>query len=348
MCENKERGAKARSREFSGVCRLMEQCLISIVVPAYNVENFIKRTIESICSQTYKNLEIIIVDDGSIDGTKGVIEEISKTDNRIKVFSKTNEGVTKARLYGVEKAHGEWIGFVDADDLIAPNMYETLLANAVKYKADISHCGYEKIFNDKTKKYYGTKSIVKQETKQGVMELLKGEIIEPGLCNKIFRKTLFINIIEQNLMDCTIKNNEDLLMNFYLFSQAKISVFYDVCLYYYCYREGSVSARELNKNQLIDPINVRRIIFDNTIDDEDVNQIVMESLFVKLINLSTMRCTRNTLWVKPYQKDARVELKELFKQYKKKLNRKFRFRVCIAIRFPFIYNILHWIVKKRK
>ena len=89
---------------------------ISIIIPAYNASKYITRTLDSICNQTYKNLEIIVVDDGSSDNTLEICKKQSEKDNRIKVYHKDNEGVTLARDMGISMATGELIGFIDADD----------------------------------------------------------------------------------------------------------------------------------------------------------------------------------------------------------------------------------------
>ena len=105
--------------------------MISVIVPAYNIAPYLEKSIASICAQSYKNLEIVIVDDGSSDDTLSVVQKLEKQDQRILVISKENGGVTSARLRGVSEASGEWIGFVDGDDFIEPQMYERLLHNAL-------------------------------------------------------------------------------------------------------------------------------------------------------------------------------------------------------------------------
>ena len=111
---------------------------ISIIIPAYNIEQYIGATLDSVLAQSYSNLEVIVVDDGSRDGTGNVIDRYAQKDHRIIAIHKENGGVTSARLRGVAEASGEWIGFVDGDDYIEPQMYERLLENALKYNADIS------------------------------------------------------------------------------------------------------------------------------------------------------------------------------------------------------------------
>ena len=107
--------------------------LISVIVPVYNVEDYLDRCIESIINQTYKNLEIILVDDGSTDSSGKKCDEYALRDGRIKVFHKENGGVSSARNMGLDIATGDYIGFVDSDDLLEHNMYEMLLNNAEKH-----------------------------------------------------------------------------------------------------------------------------------------------------------------------------------------------------------------------
>lgn len=123
----------------------MNNNLISVIVPVYNLENYIERCLKSIQNQTYSNIEIIVVDDGSIDDSWNVINRIAKEDNRIIPVHKENGGVSSARMLGLDNANGEWIGFVDGDDEIEEDMYEVLINNAFECNADISHCGYKMI-----------------------------------------------------------------------------------------------------------------------------------------------------------------------------------------------------------
>ena len=120
--------------------------LISIIVPAYNIEKYIGRCLDSILNQTYKNIEVIVVNDGSSDSTGSIIDDYSRKDDRVKPFHKENGGVSSARILGVNHAIGDYIGFVDGDDYVEPEMFEHLLNNALKYNADISHCGYQMVF----------------------------------------------------------------------------------------------------------------------------------------------------------------------------------------------------------
>lgn len=236
--------------------------MISVIVPVYNVEKYISRTIDSILAQTMRDIEIILIDDGSTDGSSEIVDAyVARYPEKIQVIHTPNCGVTCARMAGIKSAKGEYIGFVDGDDEIEKDMYELLYKNAKKYQADISHCGYQMIFPDGRIHYFhNTRQILVQDTKKGVKDLLDGSLIEPGLWNKLFHKKLFDSILKNDLMDCSIKINEDLLMNFYLFTAAKRSIFQDICKYHYIVRENSASRQKLNKYRIFDPIKVKEII----------------------------------------------------------------------------------------
>ena len=167
--------------------------MISIIVPVYNAEKYVSKTLQSILKQTYQNLEVIAVNDGSTDQTRNILDEYGKKyPEKLRVIHTENQGVTLARMEGLKIARGTWIGFVDCDDMIDPDMYELLIRNAVKYDADISHCGYQMQFADgRVNYFYNTKKIIIQDKYQGMKDLLEGDFIEPRLCNKIFHKQLF-------------------------------------------------------------------------------------------------------------------------------------------------------------
>ena len=204
--------------------------LISVVVPVYNVADDLPRCLDSILAQHYPNIEIITVNDGSSDQSGKVLDEYAQLHPCIHVVHQKNSGVTSARLRGVAKASGEWIEFVDGDDEIEPDMYERLLRNALEYDVEISHCGYQMIFADgRAHFFYNTGTLEKQDRMTALRELLSGKRIEPGLCNKLFRRDLFHGLLHNEMMPANIRINEDLLMNYYLFSNARQTVFHDWC-----------------------------------------------------------------------------------------------------------------------
>lgn len=237
--------------------------MISVIVPAYNLESYIGRALDSILEQTHPDLEVIVVNDGSSDGTGKIIDDYAaRYPQRVIPVHIPNGGVTAARLRGLREASGEWIGFVDGDDEIEPDMYAQLLENAHKYRADISHCGYQMVFADGRVNYFhNTGRIVEQDRERGIRDLLEGTLVEPGLCNKLYRKKLFDGL--EKWIDPDIRINEDLLMNYYLFSGARRSVWEDFCPYHYIVRSTSASRSKLNEHRIYDPLRVKEQILKN-------------------------------------------------------------------------------------
>ena len=127
---------------------MIEFPLVSVIVPVYNVRTYLKTCVRSIAHQTYTNLEIIIIDDGSTDGSSELCDEFSVCDPRFYVYHKQNGGLSDARNYGLAQAHGEWISFVDSDDYVSPIFIESLLKAAIYAKCDIAAIPYGKSFKD--------------------------------------------------------------------------------------------------------------------------------------------------------------------------------------------------------
>ncbi len=236
--------------------------MISVIVPAYNVASEIARTLDSILAQTLSDIEVIAVNDGSTDGTGAVLDTYARNyPEKIRVIHQENSGVMSARLAGVKAAEGEWIGFVDGDDYVEPDMYKRLLKNAQTHNADISHCGYRMVFADGRVNYFhNTGLLVQQDKLTGLKDLLAGSKIEPGLWSKLFHKNLLHSLFHGEMMDTSIRINEDLLMNYYLFAAAEHSVFEDWCPYHYIVRSTSASRSKLNLNRIWDPIRVKQKI----------------------------------------------------------------------------------------
>ncbi len=310
--------------------------MISIIVPVYNVEAYIIRTLDSILAQTYSDIEVIVVNDGSTDKTGFVIDDYARQHGQVKVIHKQNEGVTIARMTGVKAARGEWIGFVDGDDEIEPDMYEFLFNNAMKHKADISHCGYQMVFADgRVNYFYNTGRLVKQDKPTGLKDLLDGSYIEPGLCNKLFHKTLFHSLLHDHTMDTSIRINEDLLMNFILFSEAKQSVFEDVCKYHYLVRSSSASRAPLNNNKIYDPICVKQKILRLNVDD--VKEYAEKAYIGTCVNVY------NSLMLERTEKflDDEVEVRKLIqnrKEWISLLSKKQQILADLILYLPKVYK----------
>lgn len=322
----------------------MTEPLVSIIIPVFNTEKYIAATLDSVLSQKYTNIEIIVVNDGSTDNTLFIINEYAQKDNRIKVLSKNNGGVTSARLFGLMNANGEYIGFVDGDDNIEPDMYQRLVENAIKYNADISHCGYQMVFPSRTDYYYNTEIIFEQDTTKGLLDLLAGKIIEPGVVNKIYRRYLFCGI--ENVLDSSVKINEDLLMNYYLFKQSSQSIFEDVCKYHYMVRNGSAATAQMNANKLRDPVTVARIIYNDCQTNMDLYPTASRLYSEKLIIAATAQLHKQQLNLKMIQKEIRIELRTSFLRLIKQQNKYHVIKIIFAAFLPSIYGYIHTLYSK--
>lgn len=279
---------------------------ISIVVPVFNIEGYVERCLQSLLQQTYTNLEVLAIDDGSTDHSGEILDRLALADSRIKVIHKENGGVTSARMVGIRNATGEWIGFVDGDDETEPDMFEHLLRNAITYDADISHCGYQMVFPDGHVDYYHNTGLLAQQDKiTALKELLSGSRIEPGLCNKLFRKILFQSLLHGEAVPLDIKINEDLLMNYLLFKEANQTVYEDFCPYHYILRKGSAATTK-KRHHITDPLRVMERIKNELCNNTQLYPVIYSRYIYVLIGVSAQK-----QWLEE-SKAARKQLKQEF------------------------------------
>lgn len=227
--------------------------LVSLIVPVYNVEKYLPSCIESIMAQSYENLEIILVDDGSTDSSGDICDKYSKIDNRIKVIHKENQGVSAARNRGLQNSNGHYIGFIDSDDYIEKDMIKTLVGNIKKYNSNISICGY-KIFYDNTEKIKLSdtdKHTLQLSSEEALEIIFKTNKINGFLWNKLFEK----EIIKNELLDENIDLCEDLLMVCKLVKKSSNICYTSKILYNY---RNSLSSITLNVNKLFSDLGVCR------------------------------------------------------------------------------------------
>lgn len=256
-----------------------ENCLISVIVPVYNLENHVSSCLDSLLNQDYKNLEIIAVDDGSIDLSGKILDKYAEKDARIKVLHKENGGVSSARIAGIKASSGDYIGFADGDDFVEHDMFSRLIENALENSADISHCGYKMVFPSRKIDYYYNTGFKKTYCKsEALSELLKGGRFEPGLWNKIFKKEIVEKAVASGEIEkCRgIKINEDLLMNYFFFKYSSVSVYDDFCPYGYILRSGSASTSDFNPQKIDNLIFVRKTVMDDIGTDSPLYSVASE------------------------------------------------------------------------
>ena len=195
----------------------MENFLLSVIVPIYNTEGYLERCIKSIINQTYKNIELILVDDGSTDSSGAICDDYAKKDSRIRVFHKKNEGLVLARKYGVQKVMGEIITFVDSDDWIEADMYEQMMKAYSFEQPDLVSTGF--VFDRNEKVVYQEIDLFEEGTydksqiKEKIMPVMMWNDkygrrgISSAVWNKFFKKDLLIEVIKD--IDKNITMGED-------------------------------------------------------------------------------------------------------------------------------------------
>ena len=149
---------------------------ISVIVPIYNTERYLSECIDSIIRQTYRNLEIILVDDGSTDKSFTICNNYAMLDERIQVVHQANQGVSAARNNGLSRASGDLISFVDSDDTLDDDMYELLVRVIEEYNADIVHCGYKHIVGEEVRLVHDTRKIIMQDNTEALRCLVGGHL----------------------------------------------------------------------------------------------------------------------------------------------------------------------------
>lgn len=246
----------------------MSKPLISIIVPVYNIEDYLERCVNSICGQTYDNLEILLVDDGSTDNSGALCDELSQKDARIRVFHKQNGGSSSARNLGISQAKGEYLGFVDSDDYISSDMYELLYGAMVEYDAEITQIGRDEIDEQgnhlpniceppKEKVFIDSKEFLKE------MLLHRGDC---SFCTKLVKKKLFeLGKFPEGEL------NEDFHLLIQFLMQVKGIVSLPQQTYHVFYRIGS-NTRKVDREAF------SRVFGDNVNNADMAERLVAEKL----------------------------------------------------------------------
>lgn len=331
----------------------------SFIIPVYNVEKFLPECIESILTQTYVNYEIILIDDGSPDGSGKICDEYANCDNRIKVIHKKNGGVSSARNTGLNYAQGEYIIFLDGDDYIDKELLQTIYEYLVYDKADIICWGYDKVSQDhKTIDSYFEKFRRESENMTGV----------EAMSNIIIRKTMWIctgsaafnkNYLKDKHLQYTVgcPNGEDQEFTYKALAQASKVLFIDEILTYYVQRTNSISnSYNIERLEAVKAIN--RVIecikvIKNSNDKmlamitEKLEGEVMLGLFIYNYNsclnqmlqkgISTTKAFKQLdKDIKNYYNDLDVSIRTLYKELTSK-----KLKVNIWLRIYILSPMLH-------
>ncbi len=218
--------------------------LLSVIVPVYKVEKYIDRCIRSLVGQTYDNLEIILVDDGSPDNSGAICDAWAAKDSRIKVIHKENGGSGLARNVALDEAKGELIAFVDSDDYIAPNMYEYLYS-ILQQGADIAECGYKDTFTDDMEFGGGDREVKWYSTEEALIGNIHDDIFRQLIWNKLYRRHCVDGV--RFPVGTTI---DDEFFTYKLLGNAKRLARCETVLYAYRQQEGSIMHRPYSLKRL--------------------------------------------------------------------------------------------------
>lgn len=319
--------------------------LLSIIIPVYNVKKYLSICINSVLSQTYQNLEIILVDDGSSDGSEKICDDYAEKDKRIRVIHQKNAGVAKARNAGLDVANGVFIGFVDADDYIESNMYETLYNHICDAKAEIAQCGLLKKSEDdgRVKFFVGNSGrITKYTGKESLQNLLTVRTPWCYVCTKLFCATLF----QQNRFDINLKIGEDSCILANIFLRVKAVVYLEQPLYHY---------RE-NFSSLTSGISVKNL---DTLKSDSYVEKLIESNSPHLLDYAYQAFENDALslyaklLLMPGKKSIHYKMKRIIRSeiicrcskviLSKKCKIKVKLKLIFAIAVPNFYAFIYWL-----
>ena len=222
----------------------MSNPLISVIVPIYNVEKYLKKCIQSIVDQTYKNLEIILVNDGSSDNSGKICDEFAQKDNRIKVIHKTNGGLSDARNAGLDVMSGEWVSFVDSDDFVSLYYIENLLSLAKKTGVDIASISFETNLSNFKESKIQDEKILNFDSINFIKEMFYGNFrhFAPA---KIYKKEIF-----KDLRFPKGKLYEDIFTITLAISKSDKIAFCNKKDYFYLQRPDSITGANFNEKEL--------------------------------------------------------------------------------------------------
>ena len=314
--------------------------MISVIVPIYNVEKYLPTCIESILNQTYKDLEILLVDDGSTDNSGRICDKYAKQDNRCIVIHQQNKGVSETRNTGLNLAKGEYISFIDGDDYIHPQMLEVLHKTLLKGDYDFSMVLYKEVY---TKEKFPTISnYVYQEITQdqliynlynsSLKENIYPEINFHVVWNKLYKKS-FIGTLS------FIKtSSEDTVFNNSLYLKCKRAITINQKMYYWVQRPTSIT------HQGIDSIYVNRILsyyqcLKATPKNHKYQAIILERLYKSMVTYKfNARKSPLVLEIRKINKSIK---KETFSQFllESHIPIKNKIKILLPLYFPFIFNV---------
>ena len=217
----------------------MKNPLISVIIPVYNVEKYLRKCIESVVGQTYKNLEIILVDDGSTDNSSKICDDFAAKDDRIVIIHQPNAGLSSARNLGLDIMKGDYVSFVDSDDWIEKDMFATLLTILKEEDADIAICSYYWVVEDRCFPIDDSGKKVIYNRENALRELFRDKVIRNYVCDKFYKREVF-----EGIRFPVGRFYEDIAIIYKLFDKIDKLVSVGIPKYYYRIHDDSIVAKE--------------------------------------------------------------------------------------------------------
>ena len=236
--------------------------LVAIIVPVYNVEKYIDECLKSILNQTYTNIEVLMINDGSTDKSADICKKYEKKDNRFKLYNKKNGGLSDARNYGVEKSSGRYTMFVDSDDILSENIVSLLMQTINEQQSDMSVCNLAHFQDGKSPSFSNIKSTEVMSGKEALERLLYQKDISTSSCAKLYKKTKINDIAF--VKGQRFEDNEFL---FRVFSDTDKVAYINASLYGYRHREKSITT-DIFSEKDFDIINIGSKIINESKDKE--------------------------------------------------------------------------------
>lgn len=245
---------------------------ISVIIPVYNVEKYFKKCIESVLAQTFKDIEILLIDDGSTDRSGEICDDFAKKDTRIRVIHKKNGGVSSARNCGIENATSPLIGFVDSDDYIDSDMYEVLYNELKKADADIAMCDLVNCYENQKIEKHNREIVEELNSEQAIRMVMEAKKTSVTPVNKLYKRYIFDEIRYPEG-----KESEDAFVIVDILMRANKIVFTSKQKYYYIHRKGSITTSNFKEKDL------------NVIEAYQKNQNLIEKFYPELGDVAQMR-----------------------------------------------------------
>lgn len=224
-----------------------QNILVTIIIPIYQAEEYVERCIQSVRNQTYKNLEILLIDDGSEDKSADICDRFAMLDSRITVFHKKNGGLSDARNYGIDRANGEYLAFIDADDYVTEDFIETLLDCCIRNKSDLAVCDYCQVKGEEIPRSLknSEREVTLEEALNEVCANSKGHIMYTVAWNKLYQKNLF-----ETIRYPVGKTHEDEAVIYKIYEKAQKIMVMDKKMYGYYMSPNGIMRRKYNKSRL--------------------------------------------------------------------------------------------------